>query len=190
MRDTLQWLYERIFPSKPSNDPTSPETEVVFEVLCKLREAAEANIGLSMKYVGLSLPVFFTDSQAGQILLAAEKVNVTVRYVTVNALAASAAHGIGVFEHYTDSSYCQAEIERFPRDIVLSLEYCGSGMTGALELENALPMDLRSTVDSYFVDDDLGANISQTTMPCIGITSQNAFPHLHGRVQGRLLDWF
>lgn len=63
-------------------------------------------------------------------------------------------------------------------------------MTGALMLENALPMDLRSTVDSYFVDDDLGANISQTTMPCIGITLQNAFPHLHGRVQGRLLDWF
>jgi hypothetical protein len=62
----LQWLYERIFPSKPSNDPTSPETEVVFEVLCKLREAAEANIGLSMKYVGLSLPVFSLTHKLGK----------------------------------------------------------------------------------------------------------------------------
>jgi len=62
-----------------------------------------------MMYVGLSVPVFYTDSQAARMLKAAEKAGLVVWSLGADALAASAAHGIGICEHYTDSSLCESE---------------------------------------------------------------------------------
>lgn len=110
-----------------------------------------------MKYVGLSVPVFCTDSQAAHILIAAEKADLIVWKFAVNALAASAAHGIGVCEHYTDSSLCEFEHQQLPSDDILVLGYSQSALTGALASDIGLSLRFRSTVDSYFVDQALGA---------------------------------
>lgn len=109
-----------------------------------------------MKYVGLSVPVFYTDSQAAHMLKAAEKAGLVVWSLGADALAASAAHGIGICEHYTDSSFCESEHQQLPSDDILVLDYSQSALTGALASDLGLTLRFRTTVDSYLIDQALG----------------------------------
>ena len=74
----LQRLFDKVYLSRTANHPDTFEAEVILESLRKLKRATEANLGTAMKYVGLSVPVFCTDSQAAQILIAAEKADLIV----------------------------------------------------------------------------------------------------------------
>lgn len=155
-RSMLQWLFDKIGSSKISNYPDIFETGVILESLKKLKTATEADLRSPMKYIGLSLPVSCTDSQAAHILRAVERAGLIVRHLGVDALAASAAQGIGLCTHYADSSLCESEYLQLPSDDVLMLHYSQSALTGALASDIGLTLRWRTTVDSYFVDDALG----------------------------------
>ncbi|KAI9680520.1 MAG: hypothetical protein M1817_003960 [Caeruleum heppii] len=122
-----QWILSFISPASPPPAPSpilpplTTGAKILHEMFCQVKELAEAD-GEPMKYVGLSLPPWWTDVQALDIYSAATRANLTVKKLVSTAIAAAAAAKIDLCRPLTDYSPCQPER-------VMSLDLSIDGLT-------------------------------------------------------------
>lgn len=108
-----QWAMSR-WLSSPSLPPSPPlpslitEAEVFYDVLCELRDAVQAN-GILMHYIGLSVPVWLTDTQASHIFSAAERAGISIMDLGHPPASVAASHSIDLCRVPTEYLPCQPE---------------------------------------------------------------------------------
>ncbi|KAI9782916.1 MAG: hypothetical protein M1839_004391 [Geoglossum umbratile] len=147
-----QWVMSRWLLSPPSTQqplpPLTTEAEVFFNALCELRDAVQAN-GSSMQYIGLSVPIWLTDTQAVHIFSAAERANLSIMDVGHPPAAAAASHNIDLCR--VPSEYLPCQLEH-----VMSLDLSRKALTASVL--NISPNYYLLQELSYSINHSIGAD--------------------------------
>ena len=84
------------------------EAEVFYDRFCKLKDTVDAS-GSPMHNIGLSVPLWLTDSQAMHLFSAADRANLCIRDIGHPPLAVAAIHGLDLCRVPSEYLPCQAD---------------------------------------------------------------------------------
>ncbi|KAH0536660.1 hypothetical protein FGG08_006486 [Glutinoglossum americanum] len=147
-----QWVMSHWFSSPPPTQqplpPLTAEAEVIFNALCELRNVVQAN-GSSMQYIGLSVPVWLTDTQTVHIFSAAGRANLSIVDIGHPPAAAAASHGIDLCRVPSEYLSCQPEH-------VMALDLSRNALTASVL--NISPNYYLLQELSYSVNHDIGTD--------------------------------